>query len=189
MQTTLIIPGLDGSPDAHWQQWWARIDPSAIVIEQADWSHPTPEAWEAEVAGAILRHPGSILVGHSLGAVTAARILTRWPQLDVAAALLVAPAEVSKSNRTAAFGPIPEHALGVPTTVVASRDDPWMSFSQSSALARQWGGELVDLGRAGHINVDSGFGPWPGGKALRDALSRRAAAATANRLAAQRATA
>ena len=46
------------------------------MVEQLDWANPTPEAWETEVAGAILRHPGCILVGHSLGAVTAARILT-----------------------------------------------------------------------------------------------------------------
>lgn len=170
MPKTLLLPGLDGSPAPHWQQWWAATDPSAIMVEQADWSRPTPDAWEAEVAGAILNHPGCILVGHSLGAVTAARILTRWPQLQIAAALLVAPADPSLSRRLAAFAPIPARPLGVPATLVASRNDPWMRFDHSADLAAAWGADLVDLGHAGHINVASGFGPWPGGMALRDAL-------------------
>lgn len=170
MPKTLLLPGLDGSPAPHWQHWWAATDPSAIMVEQADWSRPTPEAWEAEVAGAILNHPGCILVGHSLGAITAARILTRWPQLHVAAALLVAPADPSRSRRLAAFAQIPARPLGVPATLVASRNDPWMSFDQSADLARDWGADLLDLGHAGHINVASGFVPWPRGLTLRDAL-------------------
>jgi hypothetical protein len=37
-------------------------------------------------------------------------------------------------------------------------------------LADDWGAALVDLGDAGHVNADSGFGPWPEGLELRDAL-------------------
>lgn len=170
MSKTLIIPGLEGSPAPHWQNWWASIDPSARMVEQADWSRPQPESWETEIAGAILQHPGSILVGHSLGAVAIVRILTRWPQLNVAGALLVAPAEPSRDPRIARFGPIIEAPLRVPTTVVASRNDPWMSFTRASKLAKVWGSAMVDMGFAGHINVDSGFGPWQNGLTLRDEL-------------------
>lgn len=174
MTKTLILPGLDGSPAPHWQHWWAATDPNALVVEQLDWSHPTPEAWETEVAGAILHHPGCILVGHSLGAILAARILTRWPQLKVSAALLVAPADPSVSRRLAAFAGIPDRPLGVPATVVASRNDPWMTFGQSADLAQAWRANLVDLGLAGHVNVASGYGPWPAALTLRDDLARRA---------------
>ena len=81
MTKTLILPGLDGSPAPHWQHWWAATDPTALIVDQQDWANPRHEAWEADLAGAILTHPGCILVGHSLGAVLAARMLTRWPQL------------------------------------------------------------------------------------------------------------
>lgn len=101
---------------------------------------------------------------------TAARILTRWPQLQVAAALLVAPADPSLSRRLAAFAPVPARPLGVPATLVASRNEPWMRFNHSADLAAAWGADLIDLGHAGHINVASGFGPWPRGMALRDAF-------------------
>ena len=173
MPKTLILPGLDGSPDPHWQHWWAATDPMALVVEQHDWANPTHEAWEAELAGAILTHPGCILVGHSLGAILAARVLTRWPQLQVSAALLVAPANPDQSRRLASFAGIPDRPLGVPATLVASRNDPWMSFAQSTALADVWGADLVDLGFAGHVNVASGYGPWPAGPALRDCLAER----------------
>lgn len=179
MVKTLIIPGLDGSPAPHWQAWWAARDPSALLVEQDDWARPTPEAWETEVAGAVLAHPGAILVGHSLGAIVVARILARWPQLRVRAAVLVAPAEPSRSTRLRDFGQVPAVPFGVPAIVAASRNDPWMNFSQAEALAARWGAELCDLGHVGHVNVDSGFGPWPEGIALRDKLCTASSAGAA----------
>lgn len=170
MSKTLIVPGLDGSPDPHWQHWWAATDPKALMVDLADPGRPVPAVWEIELASMILRHPDCVLVGHSLGVVLIARILARWPQLKVRAALLVAPAETRGSDRIGHFGPIPELRMDIPTTVVASRNDPWMSFGRAAHLARAWGSDLVDLGAAGHINVASGFGPWARGKALRDEL-------------------
>ena len=69
MTKTLIVHGLDGSPDPHWQHWWAMTDSTAIVVNLPNPSRPSPVAWKVELASVILRHPDSILVGHSLGAV------------------------------------------------------------------------------------------------------------------------
>ena len=176
MTRTLLIPGIDGSPDPHWQAWWQATDPTAVTVHQDDWANPAPEAWEAEVAGAILQHPGSILVAHSLGCLVVARLLANWPQLEVAGALLVAPANPHRSSRLKGFADLPRREFVVPTTVVASRNDAWMPFSMAFDLADDWGAAFVDLGNAGHINVASGFGPWSAGLELRDALRRRAAA-------------
>lgn len=173
MTKTLIVPGLDGSPDPHWQHWWALGDPRAVMVDLPSPARPKPALWEAELAGMVLRHPDSILVGHSLGAVLIARILGLWPQLRIRAALLVAPAEPENARRIDAFAPLAERALPVPTCLVASRNDPWMRFDRAAHLARAWGAEFVDLGEAGHINSASGFGPWPMGKQLRDALMAR----------------
>lgn len=170
MTRTLIVPGLDGSPVPHWQNWWAATDPRALMVDLSNPAKPVPAAWEAELASMILHHPDCVLVGHSLGAVLVARILTKWPQLKVRAAMLVAPAETLGCDRIGHFGPIPERPLGVPSLVVASRNDPWMRYSRAAELARSWGADLVDMGFAGHINVAAGFGPWLGGKWLRDDL-------------------
>ena len=174
MTCTLLIPGIDGSPAPHWQAWWQGVEPNAITVHQDDWANPTPEAWEAELAGAVLQHPGSILVAHSLGCLVVARLLAHWPQLNIAGALLVAPADAARSTRLQRFVDTPRTELPVPVTVVASRDDPWMAFDDAFDLADTWGAALVDLGRAGHINVASGFGPWGRGLELRDAVARRA---------------
>lgn len=170
MTKTLIVHGLDGSPDPHWQHWWAMTDSAAIVVNLPNPSRPSPAEWEVELASVILRHPDSILVGHSLGAVLIARVLSTWPQLRARGALLVAPAETQGNDRIGQFGAIPERPLGLPSAVVASRNDPWMGFDRAGQLARNWGADLVDLGQAGHINVASGFGPWPQGKDLRNGL-------------------
>jgi len=174
MIQTLLLPGLDGSPAPHWQHWWAQSDPTARIVEQGSWSRPCPDLWLTEIAGALLQHPGAVLVGHSLGAVAAVKLLTQWPQLRVSAVLLVAPAETTRDPRLCGFGDLPERPLPVAATVVASRDDPWMSFPRATGLARAWGAELVDMGRAGHINAEAGFGPWPDGKRLARELAARA---------------
>jgi predicted alpha/beta hydrolase family esterase len=174
---SLIVPGLDGSPAPHWQHWWLACDPSAILVHQEDWSNPVPEIWEAEIAGAILHHPGAIVVAHSLGCLVVARLLSAWPQLRVSGALLVAPCDPRRSVRLARFGGYPRHPLGVPAIVAASRTDPWMTIGEAFDLAAAWGAEFVDMGAAGHINTASGFGPWPQGLILRDRLAGRAAPA------------
>lgn len=93
MTESLIVAGLDGSPDPHWQHWWAATDSHSNMVGSSDPARPVPAVWEVELAGMILRHPDCILVGHSMGSVLVARALATWPQLRVRAALLVAPAE------------------------------------------------------------------------------------------------
>lgn len=173
MTRTLLIPGIDGSPDPHWQAWWQKNDPMALTVHQDDWTNPSPEAWEAEVAGAVLQHPGAILVAHSLGCLVVARLLSSWPHLNIAGALLVAPVDPLRHTRLRRFRNTPRMEFPVPTTVVASRNDPLLPFEAAVDLADDWGAALVDLGQAGHINVASGFGPWPGGMAQRDRLAQR----------------
>lgn len=75
MTQTLLLPGIDGSPDPHGQAWWQATDPTAVTVDQDDWANPSPEAWEAKVADAVLQHPGAILVAHSLGYLVVARLL------------------------------------------------------------------------------------------------------------------
>lgn len=181
MTKTLIVPGLDGSPAPHWQDWWARTDPTAMMLDMGDTARPVREVWEATLAVHIMAHPDSILVGHSLGAVTIAHLLVRRPGLRVRAALLVAPADPAASDRTARFGTLPRQRFDVPATVVASRNDPWMPFDQARQVAELWGAEVHDIGHAGHINAASGFGPWAGGKDLRDRLLARTARPSALR--------
>jgi predicted alpha/beta hydrolase family esterase len=47
--------------------------------------------------------------------------------------------------------------------VVASEDDPWVSIERAKFFASSWGSSFINIGKAGHINVPSGYGPWEEG--------------------------
>jgi predicted alpha/beta hydrolase family esterase len=70
----------------------------------------------------------------------------------------------------AGWRPVPGKPLPFASLVAASRNDPLGRFERVSALARDWGGELLDLGLVGHLNPASGYGPWPLAEALVDRL-------------------
>ena len=151
---------------------WEEADPSAVMVHQEDWRNPHPDVWEDQVAGAVLRHSGSLIVAHSLGCLVVARLVESWPELRISGALLVAPPDPSRSERLAGFADISRKALPFPAIVIASRNDPWMPIQGARRLAGDWGAQFVDHGMSGHINAESGFGPWPNGLALRDSLLR-----------------
>lgn len=59
---------------------------------------------------------------------------------------------------------------------MASSDDAFYAMARAKTFAEAWGSRLVIHERAGHINTDSGYGPWPEGRALLDELLRVTAA-------------
>jgi len=76
---------------------------------------------------------------------------------------LVAPAEPARFH---AEDDVPMAALAVPSVLVASHTDPFMSLARAEYWAGVWGRALIDFGEAGHINVDSGFGSWHYGQVV-----------------------
>ena len=69
------------------------------------------------------------------------------------------------------FAPVPYAALPYRSILVASSNDPYCPIRLAGAYARAWGSEFVRLQNAGHINVDSGHGEWPLGRALLQSLT------------------
>ena len=107
-----------------------------------------------------------VLVAHSLGVAAA---IHAAPHLGnkVAGAFLVAPPDVANPDiqpeHLKTFGPYPREPLPFPSVVVASRNDPFGTYEHAGDMAGAWGSTLLDAGEAGHINMDSGHGPWPEG--------------------------
>ncbi|MFO1140906.1 MAG: alpha/beta hydrolase [Amaricoccus sp.] len=170
MSSVLIVPGLGGSGPGHWQNWWLRSDPAAVLVEQASWRHPALDQWTERLVEAVEAHPYAWIVAHSLGVALVTRLAATRLDLRIAGALLVAPADVERmddlSEELRGFGPLSLAPLPFPATVVASRTDKWMQFRRARSFANAWGTKLVDYGDAGHINVASGFGPWHDGPRL-----------------------
>jgi predicted alpha/beta hydrolase family esterase len=161
MARILIVPGLHDSGPDHWQSWMERELPASERVKQRDWSAPDIIAWAASVRDAVEGGRGAVwIIAHSFGCLAAVRAAADVGGL-IAGALLVAPAEPTKLGITA--GAVPEGRLPFPSFLVASRNDPWMTFESARHWSWRWGSRLVDAGVAGHINPESGYGPWPGG--------------------------
>jgi predicted alpha/beta hydrolase family esterase len=156
----LIVPGLHDSGPAHWQSWLQGLHRHSLRVQQDDWAEGNVERWSAAVDGALARQPAGrwIAVAHSFGCLALAHHLSSRPDSGIVAALLVAPADPA---RFAAVERLPQAALPLRTTLVTSSTDPWMKLSDAQAWARIWGSRLHHLGDAGHINTESGFGPFP----------------------------
>ena len=170
----LVLPGYGDSGPGHWQSRWEAADGNLRRVLQRDWLMPDRAEWlamlEREIA-ACAAPP--VLVAHSLGcALVAHRVKAGGG--GIKAALLVAPADVEVLAITVeavqSFAPMPLVRLPFPSVVVASSDDPYVTPGRAAAFARAWGSRLVTLTRAGHVNTDSGFGPWDEGRRLLEEL-------------------
>lgn len=167
---TLIIPGLNGSGPAHWQTLWEEKY-GFERVEQKDWVNPDLAEWISKIKDAVTADVGRVtLVAHSLGCLAVAHWARAYPANtgQVQSALLVAPPNVElspgipkKLRNFATYEKIP-----FPTILVGSESDYHMTLESAQRLAGYWGSRFVNAGRAGHINVDSGHGPWPRGEAL-----------------------
>ena len=91
MAATLILPGLNGSSNAHWQRIWARERPHSMVVEQMDWACPVLSVWQRELDEALSQTGSAFLVAHSLGCLLAASYAERRIARRIKGALLVAP--------------------------------------------------------------------------------------------------
>lgn len=163
----LIIPGYTNSGPDHWQTRWESKLSTARRVEQAEWSKPVKDDWVAQLVKAANEATKPIvLVAHSLGVATALHAIPHI-QHKVAGAFFVAPPDVSnekiRPKHLMTFGPYPRDRLPFPTITVVSRNDPFSSFEAAEEVVKDWGAMLIDAGKSGHINSESGHGPWPEG--------------------------
>ncbi len=171
MTRLLIVPGLGGSGPEHWQSAWERLDARCLRVEQENWDKPRLSDWVSALDAAIAAAPASVLlVAHSLGSILVSHWAARHASRRVVGALLVAPADVDSLQRTmpelSSFAPAPVLPLPFPSVLIASRDDPYVSFARAGRFARDWHAEFVDVGYRGHINADSQLGTWKEGRAV-----------------------
>ena len=165
----LIIPGLRDSGPTHWQSWLQIQYRDARRVQQRDFSTPDLPRWSERIQRTLEsaesdgHRGGWIAVAHSFGCLALAEHLAARPDSPIREALLVAPAD---TDRRPFFAGVPLRPLPFPSILVASDNDPHLELERARLFARHWGSRLVNLGQAGHINVESGFGPWPEGETL-----------------------
>ena len=167
----VIVPGFKGAPPDHWQARWLAKMKTARMVRQDDWHKPDVADWTAKLHDALAdSERPAVLVAHSLGCHVVAQAVSGFGEAarrKVRGAFLVAPPDVEnptlRPRHLMTFGPYPREPLPFPSLVVASRDDPFCAYPKAEAMAQAWGSQFVDARESGHINAESGQGPWPDG--------------------------
>jgi uncharacterized protein len=165
MENYFIIPGLGNSGPEHWQTYFEKSGKNFQRINQQDWKSPNCIDWIRTIDNVLLNYDLSkiILIGHSLGCAA----IVHWASLHnkvIKGVLLVAPSDLEtpqyKIFPAKGFSPIPKQKINFKTIVVASSDDIWVSIDRAKYFADCWGSEFINIGKAGHINAESGYGQW-----------------------------
>ena len=169
---TLIVPGVGGSEHDHWQSWLQRGLMQCSRVQQQDWNHPVLSSWVAQFVKSVQQIEDDIeIVAHSFGCLTSLAALDQHPELcrKIKKLVLVAPANparfgengFARDSQTDYSAYFHQLKLQVPTIMLISENDPWLSFEDAHAFAKSWKIQPVNLGAVGHVNVASGFGPFP----------------------------
>ena len=163
----LIVPGYTNSGPDHWQTRWEQKLSTARRVEQAEWSKPVRDDWAARIAEEVNASTRPVvIIAHSLGVPSVLHAVPHFRK-PVAGAFFVAPPDVAnpaiRPKHLMTFGPYPRDTLPFPSMTIASRNDHFGTYEHAEDMAKSWGSMLVDAGEAGHINAESGHGPWPEG--------------------------
>ncbi|HEV2674381.1 MAG TPA: alpha/beta hydrolase [Aliidongia sp.] len=176
MTEFIILPGIGGSGETHWQSHWEMGNPQMRRFRPRDWDRPDLDDWLAALDRAVAAANGPpVLVAHSLACL----LVIHWQRassLPIAGAFLVAvpdPDSPAFPTEAAAFAKTPVGDLRCPSLIVASSDDPYGTLDHAHAKAGEWGSRIVEIGPVGHINGQSGLGAWPEGLALLTAFAQQ----------------
>lgn len=167
MTNYFIVPGLGNSGPNHWQTHFEQQGPNFKRIEQTEWDAPASTDWIANIDQALSGYDPLtvVLIGHSLG-VTAIANWAKHYRKKIKGALLVAPSDLEAPKYTfptEGFKIVPLDEIDFKTIVVASENDEWVTLERAKYFANHWGSKFINIGNAGHINADSGFGKWNAG--------------------------
>jgi predicted alpha/beta hydrolase family esterase len=174
----LILHGYEGSGPEHWQSWLAdRLRRAGETVAYPDLPSPFAPAlpaWRATLEEELRSLPEEpTVIAHSIACILwlhhcapsapsggrAARVLLVAPPSLAAAPLPLRsffPAPIVRERVAAAAGE---------TRLVCAPDDPYCPEDAAVVYGRPLGLEVDVLAGAGHINVESGYGPWPAAEA------------------------
>jgi len=169
----VIVYGYDGSGPGHWQRWLdaeLRAQHAPVVFpELPNPTAPQKDTWVSALAAVVAEADGApvTFVCHSLGCWAVDHLLNERGAGSVRAALLVAPPSpfllfepvesfLPPPRRAEAWAPLANRSL-----LVGSDNDDFTSPDEFEDIARELGIRCQIIAGAGHINLASGYGPWP----------------------------
>lgn len=180
-QTLVIVPGLRGHVEDHWQTRLAARRPDAVVVPSFGRDKRDLDGRVADLQSVVSEVDGPVtIVAHSAGVLTTLHWARRHAG-PIRGALLATPPDLTqplpaeyptlKQLEEAGWLPIPRTRLPFPSIVAASSNDALGSVENVRGLAAAWGSRFIDVGPVGHLNPASGHGEWPGAEALLHVLA------------------
>jgi uncharacterized protein len=179
--TVVLVPGLRGHVEDHWQTRLAAALPGARMVAPLGRTNPALQARVTLLDQVVEQVAGPVvIVAHSAGVLVTVHWAAQFSPTRVVGALLATPPalatqlppEYPSVDELRAHGwlPIPRQPLPFPSIVATSDDDPLSNPVRVRALAKAWGSRLHPLGAVGHLNPASGYGDWPAAIPLIDEL-------------------
>jgi hypothetical protein len=169
-----VLPGWQGSGPGHWQLELAgELETAGRTVhwpELGDLDHPDLDVWLAGLRATLADLPADAydVVAHSLGAVTWLHHVAAPGDAPRAARVLLVspPSPRTTIPEIAAFFPPP---LDVDTVrrgadgsvLVGGDDDPYLPEGIAAAYGLPLKIATTVIPGGGHLNVESGYGPWP----------------------------
>ena len=175
--TVVLVPGLRGHVEDHWQTVLAAALPDARTVPPLGRCTPSLQARTtlldrtvADVAGPV------VIVAHSAGVLATVHWAAASTGSSVVGALLATPPTLAAplpagyptlgQLQDQGWLPIPRRPLPFPSILAASTDDRLADPVLMRALADAWGSRWHSLGAVGHLNPASGFGEWAEARTL-----------------------
>jgi len=163
----LIISDAADAGGDYWQtRWEVKLSTAQKVILPAE-DKPDLSKW-ADIITEIARNCARpiVVIAHSWGIPA---VMYALPHLGekICGGFFVCPPDINgsdeKSERAADVRSYPHSPLPFPSIVIASRNDLSGNYEKTERLAAEWRSLFMDAGDSGHIDAESGYGPWPEG--------------------------
>jgi predicted alpha/beta hydrolase family esterase len=168
----LMLHGLGGSGPGHWQRWLAdRLRGAGHLVQFPDLPQPhvpDPAAWDRALAAELAALDGDerVVICHSLSCLTWLAASERLERPVDRVVLVAPPSAAAGLTELLPFFPITATAAGVArgarhTRLVCSDNDAYCPEGASRLYGEPLGLPVDLHPGGGHLNVDSGLGPWP----------------------------
>jgi uncharacterized protein len=180
-ETVVLVPGLRGHVEDHWQTRLAARLPSAWMVPPLGRTEPSLQIRLRLLDHIVEDVDGPVvIVAHSAGVLATVHWAATYTGTKVVGALLATPPAFAAplppeypsldELRDHGWLPIPRRPLPFPSILATSTDDALGNPVRLRAMANAWGSREHSLGAVGHLNPASGFGEWPGATSLIEEL-------------------
>jgi predicted alpha/beta hydrolase family esterase len=180
--TVVLVPGLRGHVEDHWQTRLAATLPNTRTVSPLGRNEPSLSARVSLLDQIVEDVDGPVvIVAHSAGVLATVHWAATYTGTKVVGALLATPPAFAvplppeypsvSQLRDNGWLPIPRRPLPFASILATSTDDALGNPVRLRAMANAWGSREHSLGAVGHLNPASGFGEWPAATPLIEELT------------------